>query len=486
MKVFIKGHNFEYEIINVIRLFFEEAKVFELSEKFKQPKQNYIYTLKIEKKNKIFLFCEVCSKGLVVIGSRELEPTMPEKAVEKQFAKLIYSMLCDITGTVPPYGILTGIRPAKLAISSLEQGLSGEQAFSKLKSDYLVSDKKAKLIVDVAKFSAQVRALDEPLSYSLYVSIPFCKTRCSYCSFVSKAIAKQHHLIEPYLSCLIKELEATKEIALSQNLKLKTVYVGGGTPSVLEHHQIEILCEAIDRIFNPKQCLEYTFEAGRADTITKQKLEVLKDFGVTRLSINPQTKNDYVLKQVGRTHSYKQVEQSFDVARKLGFDNINADLIAGLPHDSIESFKESVDWLIKLEAENITVHTLTTKRASTLKESPYQVAGGVSSMTEYALQTLTEKGYFPYYMYRQKSTAENLENIGYCKKGKQGLYNIFIMDETHSIFSCGAGGVTKFVEPFGNRIERVFNYKYPHEYIEGFEEIIKRKRKVFEFYDNKF
>ncbi len=491
MKVFIKGHNFEYEIINVIRLFFQDAAVFELNEKKKIKNQDYVYTLVIQKAKKDFLFCEVCYKGIKVIGSRQLDKldeklNVSAKSNEKELAKLVFSMLCNISDKRPPYGILTGIRPAKLAIALLENGATISGAEKRLMYDYFVTAKKAKLIVSVAKFSEKLRKQDMPSDYSLYVSIPFCKTRCSFCSFVSKTIASEQKLIDPYLESLIQELELTRQIAAKKNLNLKTVYVGGGTPSVLNEQQLEKLCEAIERLFNPKKCLEYTFEAGRADTITKQKLAILKRFGVTRLSINPQTKNDEVLKKVGRTHSYKDVERCFSLAREIGFDNINADLIAGLPFDTEQSFKESVDWLSNIGADNITVHTLTVKRGSDFKDSFVLGEQSVSEMTEYAIEKLVKSGYLAYYMYRQKSTLQNLENIGYCKPDKEGLYNIFIMDEMHSIFSCGAGGVTKFKQPLGTRIERVFNYKYPKEYIEGLDEILRRKRKVLDFYDNKF
>ncbi|MBR3909525.1 MAG: coproporphyrinogen dehydrogenase HemZ, partial [Clostridia bacterium] len=310
---------------------------------------------------------------------------------------------------------------------------------------------------------------------------------CSYCSFVSHSVQMAKKLIPDYVKLLCVELEETAKIAKALNLRLETIYIGGGTPTTLSPEQLDAVMQTVKSNFDLSFLREYTVEAGRPDTITPEKLMVIKKMGATRISINPQTMNDNVLSYIGRNHTASQTVEAFNLARELGFDNINTDLIAGLPTDTFESFKVTLSRVLEMNPESVTVHSLSMKRSSNLSTSgnlPELEAGKTAGMmVDYALETLSKNEILPYYMYRQSKTVGNLENVGYSKKGYECLYNVFIMDETHTILSCGASAVTKLREPFGNQIERIFNYKYPYEYITKFDEILYRKKRIKEFYD---
>ena len=288
-----------------------------------------------------------------------------------------------------------------------------------------------------------------------------------------------------YVEALCGELKHTSGIAKDLGLEMQTVYIGGGTPTVLSAEELRILTGAIAECFGAPTEGEYSVEAGRPDTITEEKLLVLKEAGVTRISINPQTANDTVLAAVGRRHTAADIERCYELARRLGFDNINADLIAGLPGDDLESFKHSVVWAAEtLAAENITVHALTLKRASFLRETESEIfSPDASDMVDYAQRELTERGYLPYYMYRQKGTVDSLENTGYAKPGTECLYNLFIMDELQSIIACGAGAVTKLRDSRTDRIERIFDLKYPQDYLDRYEDMLARKDGIRDFYE---
>ena len=408
-----------------------------------------------------------------------------EKTGERAVATALYKCFCEITGYTSQWGILTGVRPAKL-YSSLSRDKGGFYAENYFKNELLVSDKKIGLCKLTAKAERAIVEKSAPNSFSLYISIPFCPTRCTYCSFVSHSVLNAEKLIPQYLEKLIEEIRVTGATAKELDLNLETVYIGGGTPTTLSSKQITLLMNAVSDNFDLSGITEYTVEAGRPDTITEEKLRAILSGGATRISINPQTMNDEVLSYVGRNHTAEDAVNAYNLARKVGFNNINMDLIAGLPSDTYESFKRTVDRIIELDPENVTVHALSMKRASTLSvsgSSP-EIEAGVeaSKMVDYARDNLTKAHIIPYYMYRQSKTVGNLENVGYAKKGYEGFYNVYIMDETHSILACGASAVTKLREPYGKTIERVFNYKYPYEYISGFEEILKRKQKIREFY----
>ncbi len=408
-----------------------------------------------------------------------------DKDKELFLALAVYECLINATDYSSDWGILTGIRPAKL-LSRLKKSM-GEEAAREYFKEYLkVTDKKLELCVDTLKGEGEITSLSKPDSFSLYISIPFCPSRCSYCSFVSHSVENSKKLIPEYVEYLCRKLELTAKIAKKNKLRLETVYMGGGTPTTLSSEQLKTVLQTVSDNFDLSFLREYTVEAGRPDTVTKEKLKVIKSFGVTRISINPQTMNDDVLKVIGRKHTVKQTVEAFKMARECGFDNINMDLIAGLSTDTFDSFKDTVNSVIKLNPESVTVHSLSMKRSSSMTkcgEIPeIEMGRTASQMVDFAYNKLRENGIYPYYMYRQSKTVGNLENVGYSKRGFESLYNVYIMDETHTILACGASAVTKLREPCGDYIERIFNYKYPYEYINGFEEILKRKKGIGEFY----
>ena len=365
-----------------------------------------------------------------------------------------------------------------------DEGLSAEEIRTKLREERLVSDEKLDLLLSTMEHELEIRALSKPNSVSLYISIPFCPSRCSYCTFTSHSVEKAAKLIPQYVTLLCSELEDIAVLIEELGLHLETVYMGGGTPTVLTAQQLDNVLSTVNRCFDMSGVREITVEAGRPDTITAEKLSVLKKNGVERISINPQTMDDEVLAEIGRRHTAKDVKDAFALARTFNFNSINMDLISGLPGDNAEKFRRTIDEVLAMSPDNITLHTLTVKHGANLAPMAQSIfAKTVDEMNEYAYDEFAKAGYFPYYLYRQKGTVDNLENTGFCKPGKEGIYNIFIMDETHSIISAGAGGVTKMKAPYGKKIERIFNFKYPYEYIERFELMNERKEQVKDFYE---
>lgn len=403
---------------------------------------------------------------------------------ERKMAVMLYNLLCKATGYTPKWGILTGVRPSKL-MNTLIADMGDDAARDYFNEKLLVSPNKTNLAFSVAKAEEKIMQLSDEKSFSLYVSIPFCPTRCNYCSFVSHSIAQAKKLLPEYVEKLCEEIRYTARIAKELDLRLESVYWGGGTPTSLSAEQLEKVCKEINDNFDFSFCREYTIEAGRADTVTPEKLDVIRKYAVTRISINPQTFNDDVLVSIGRRHTVQDVVDVYTTAREKGFDNINMDLIAGLTDDSFESFCASVDRAISLEPENITLHTLALKRSSAIVTGGVDVQSGdvANKMLEYAEKKFCENGYIPYYMYRQSRSLGNLENVGWCKPGYECLYNVFMMEECHTVLAVGAGAVIKLKEPFSRNIERIFNYKYPYEYISRFDELLERKAKIKDFYD---
>ena len=380
--------------------------------------------------------------------------------------------------------MLTGIRPVKLAMQLHDMGLSEEEIRKKLKEERLVSDEKLDLLLTTMEHELEIRASSRPNSVSLYISIPFCPSRCSYCTFTSHSVEKAAKLIPQYVELLCGELKDIAVLIDEIGLHLETVYMGGGTPTVLTAKQLDRVLSTVNESFDMTGVRELTVEAGRPDTITAEKLAVLKKNGVGRISINPQTMDDEVLAAIGRKHTAEDVKNAFTLAKTFGFDSINMDLISGLPGDNMEKFRKTIAEVIAMNPDNITLHTLTVKRGANLAPMAQSVfAATADAMNEYAYGEFAKAGYFPYYLYRQKGTVDNLENVGFCKPGKEGIYNIFIMDETHTVLSAGAGGVTKMKAPYDKKIERIFNFKYPYEYIERFELMNERKEQVRNFYE---
>ena len=409
-----------------------------------------------------------------------------KKEYELKLALALYECLKQASGYIPQWGILTGVRPAKL-YSRFVKDYGENYADKYFKNTFKVNEKKLSLCKETFALEEDIVSMSSPNSFSLYISIPFCPTRCSYCSFVSHSVESARKLIPSYVETLCKELKITAELAKKYNLKLETVYIGGGTPTAISAEEIDKIMKTVECNFDLKHLKEYTVEAGRPDTITKEKLITIKNNDATRISINPQTMNDSVLEAIGRKHTAEDTKNAFNLARNVGFTNINMDLIAGLPTDTPESFKNTIEEVLILNPESVTVHSLSMKRSSELNVKglfPETEIGEIAStMVDFAHDKLTEYGILPYYMYRQSKTVGNLENVGYSKKGFECLYNVYIMDETHTILACGASAVTKLREPNGDYIERIFNYKYPYEYIDHFDEIISRKKAITEFYD---
>ncbi len=481
MRLCLINHNHRYETEKLIRIFLPFEKI-EFTEN--EDITEFCIVTKIEDN---LARAELYFAGNIYKNTQKIENinNIFSKDAELFLALAVYNCFTAATGYFPDWGILTGIRPAKL-FSRLKKE-RGEEFTKNYFSDYLmVKPKKLSLCTEALKGEGNITALSEPNSYSLYISIPFCPTRCSYCSFVSHSVEKAQKLIPEYVEHLCRELVITSEIAKRNNLKLETIYIGGGTPTTLEADELEKIMLTVKENFSFDNLREYTVEAGRPDTVTKEKLEVIKKYGASRISINPQTMNDEVLKEIGRKHTSKQTVDAFNLARECGFNNINTDLIAGLPTDTFDSFKDTLHKVLLLNPESVTVHSLSMKRSSTLTkigEIPeIEMGKTASQMVDYAYKTLCENQIKPYYMYRQSKTVGNLENVGYAKAGFECLYNVFIMDETHTILSCGASAVTKLRQPNGDSIERIFNYKYPYEYINQFDEILNRKNRIDEFY----
>lgn len=477
MNLYVKNHNFHFELENLTRLFFPNEKITVIRD-FSEPQPPYIYT---EVSDKITIS--------VNIGSFNKSETAVKKLTDDDnelvSAQLLYKLLCDFTGLTQPWGILTGVRPVKL-LRKLAEESNEEQAVKKFEKDFFVSNEKIALSRETEHNERKILELSKPESFSLYVGIPFCPSRCSYCSFVMASIERAEKLIEPYTKLLCEEIKQTAEIANKLGLRLETVYFGGGTPTTLSAEQLDTVLRTVNKSFDVSTCREFTVEAGRPDTIDIAKLFALKENKVDRISINPQTTNDEVLKTIGRKHTAQQFFDAFELARKCGFDNINTDLIAGLPTDTPESFKNSLDSIVKLNAECITVHTLCMKRASRLTTEgvtlDLQQARDAREMLAYTQNILGQNEYIPYYMYRQSRMVGNLENVGWSKKNFESLYNVYVMDETHTILACGSGGVTKLKRNNPDYLERIFNFKYPYEYIDRFDELIQRKSGIMQFY----
>lgn len=477
MNLYVKNHNFHFELENLTRLFFPNEKITVIRD-FSEPQPPCIYT---EVSDKITIS--------VNIGSFNKSETAVKKPTDDDnelvSAQLLYKLLCDFTGLTQPWGILTGVRPVKL-LRRLAEESSEEQAVKKFEKDFFVSNEKIALSRETEHNERKILELSKPESFSLYIGIPFCPSRCSYCSFVMASIERAEKLIEPYTKLLCEEIKRTAEIANKLGLRLETVYFGGGTPTTLSAEQLDTVLGTVNKSFDMSTCREFTVEAGRPDTIDIAKLFALKENKVDRISINPQTVNDEVLKTIGRKHTAQQFFDAFELARKCGFDNINTDLIAGLPTDTPESFKNSLDSIVRLNAECITVHTLCMKRASRLTTEgvtlDLQQARDAREMLAYTQNILGQNEYIPYYMYRQSRMVGNLENVGWSKKGFESLYNVYVMDETHTILACGSGGVTKLKRNNPDYLERIFNFKYPYEYIDRFDELIQRKSGIMQFY----
>ncbi len=478
--VLVGNYSSKYEIESICKLFFNTARFRFSSDVNDAQGESYILA-STAVESEILLTAEIRLDGDT--PERQIK-TMSVKTkkddIELELCRLVYHILCRKTGIRPPWGLMTGIRPVKKVKDLVCRGLDRESVGNYFRDKYEVSEEKFSIAYRTALNQIPILENLDGNSVSLYISIPFCPSRCSYCSFVSHSVTMKSavKLIPEYVSALCRELEITGELVSENGLKVETVYFGGGTPVAISAEQIKILMECVEKIFDLTNLKEYDFEAGRPDAFTEEKLRVVKNFGVTRISVNPQTLNNEVLKTIGRHHTAEDTLKAFELARKVGFKNINMDLIAGLPNDTAESFGSTLEKILTLSPESITVHTLTLKRSSELFQTG-STGNPASEMVGYSIGRLIDSGYEPYYMYCQKNTVENLENIGYAKKGCESLYNIFIMDEIQTIIGAGCGASTKMVFPDG-MIRRFHNHKYPYEYITRFDELMQRKEEISE------
>ncbi len=461
-RLYLKGFSTPYEAEHLARIFFSAAVL--CHNYAKTRKENVVYAR--------------CGKGRFAVGLRQggvvhwrIHRRQQEDAREenRQLCRLFYHFLCEQTGLVPPWGMLTGVRPVRLLRKKTKE-LGEEGAVHFLQNQYDVSAEKLQLARAVQTVQAPFLQSLLPQDFSLYISIPFCPTRCSYCSFVSQAVEKEGQWLASYLIKLHEELALCAQLAKKKGLRLRCVYVGGGTPAVLSAAQMDALLGAVTQNFAMDALCEYTVEMGRADCITEEKLAVLHAHGVPRVSVNPQSMTPAVLAAIGRNHTPQEVLSAVQKVRKADLACLNMDLIAGLPGESEASFAQSLQTVLSCRPENLTLHTLTLKRASHLAQKP-QHNPAAQAMLQTAYARLWKAGYHPYYLYRQKNTPGNLENTGWCLAGFEGIYNIYIMEEVQSILSVGAGGVTKLVAGQGTYIRRWYNNKVPLEYLKHFEKV---------------
>lgn len=423
------------------------------------------------------------SKEDILLRLNGISTSGDKKKRKSKIKRYIYDKLSEIYDVRPPWGILTGIRPSKIVHDLMDKGVDIDDIKEILRNEYYISDDRIKLLLDVCSLERKYIYPVNQKKISLYICIPFCPTRCYYCSFPSNKLDSKNDKREKYIQALKKEIEDTSKLIDKKGYEIETLYIGGGTPTALEAHQIEEIIKSCFDNFNLSNMIEFTVEAGRPDTINKEKLEILKKYGVNRISINPQTMNDSTLERIGRSHTSEDVQRIFEMAREIGFDNINMDIIIGLEGEDINDLRCTLESISKLKPDSLTVHTLAIKKGSILKSEIDKdgINKHISSLDEMEEKIKLSKemarnmGMHPYYMYRQKYMAGNLENIGYCTPSKECIYNIQIMEERQTNIGLGAGSITKLVFFDENRVERVSNVKNLDNYISRVEEMVKRK-----------
>lgn len=480
MKVWMKSDDFSYEVEALVKAFYPKEKV----ELVKLQPDMDSRSVEIDEEDGVLSI--IVKDNGQSYRYEDSYKSQDRRTRKDQLKRLLYKALSDYTKKDLPWGTLTGVRPTKLCMELLEQGKTTEETCRDMVQFYHCSEEKAQLGTKIAhRELTLLRDMDYQNGYSLYVGIPFCPTTCLYCSFTSFPIQRNASLVEPYLKALYREIEAVK--GLMGNRTLNTVYIGGGTPTAISADQLKELISHIRQAYPIEQCTEFTVEAGRPDSVSREKLQALKEMGVTRISINPQTMNEKTLELIGRRHTVEDVRQAFFLARECGHDNINMDLIVGLPGESTEDVKRTLEEIRGLEPDSVTIHSLITKRAANLNiyKEQYEdlTYGNIERMLSAGEAFARENQYEPYYLYRQKSASDSgtsqRENVGYARPGKEGLYNILIMEEKQSILACGAGSSTKRVYGDGH-IERCENVKDVRQYIDRIDEMIERKRKLFE------
>ncbi len=467
------GYECKFEMDIFINIFFDKCE------------EGTIYSDFSHENDKIFVKTKIEFQGKDYISDYSYDFLNNE--TDKRLIKKIYSCACvksfiraakQIRNINIPWGAMSGIRPAKSVRKFREEGYNDEEIKKLLRDIYEVSDEKISLAMKVSENEEEILKKIGKNSVSIYIGIPFCPSRCLYCSFVSTDIRHSGKYIDDFLMCLFKEIKKTREILDELGLHVENIYIGGGTPTTLNEYQLSELLECIQKYLITSELNEFTLEAGRPDTITYEKLIAIKKGNVTRISINPQTMNNETLIKIGRKHTPEDIIKSFYDARKAGFLNINMDLISGLPDETPEMFYKSLNDVIELDPENITVHSMCIKRAAALRFSGLKLSDDdyINKMLSFTQKRMADTKREPYYMYRQKNISGNSENVGYAKYGFMSFYNINIMEEAQTIIALGGGGSSKLV--LGERIERIFNFKDPYEYIRRFDEILEKKNET--------
>ena len=482
MKLELIGHDEKYALEqSLLTLFPGEKPVYGTVDKTADTRWARVTLTEEDERVQVTTELGVDGKSAAHSYDYPLSGTEYEKEGQRRHAVGIsfFGAAKDLLGISPAWGSLTGVRPSKVALSLIREG-GKKRAEKELQELYCVTPARARLAIEAADAGIRAAAELEPNDISLYVGIPFCPTRCAYCSFVAQSVEKSFSLVEPYLEALFDEITAAGQLVRELGLNVKSFYMGGGTPTTLTADQMNRLLTKLEQNFDFGSLAELTIEAGRPDTIDPEKLRVLRAHNTTRVSINPQTMEDNVLAAIGRRHTADDIRRAMEQVRAAGFPHVNMDLIAGLPEDTPEGFARSLDEVISMGADNITVHTLAIKRGADLSDKAANVRqhDSVKSMLDGAAAALGQAGYGPYYLYRQKFTAGGFENVGWCKPGAESLYNIAMMEEIQTILSVGAGGVSKRVDRATGRITRFTNPKYPREYMEAGERMDAGKRRL--------
>ena len=475
MKIEIDSPINKYYVQTLCMIFFPGEK---FSNDSADEESQYLYVKTVADEAGVSSYAKLTYNGKTVTSEKRME-NIPERTNERtlKLAVGLAVVNCgvELVGYRPAWGMLVGVRPSKVATEMLNSGLSKSKVKKILTNDYLVIPKKASLAVDVALYEKKITGKSAPKDCSLYISIPFCPSRCTYCSFVSYTSSRLLSLIPAYLDRLIKDIDTNFRIINDLGLNLKTVYIGGGTPTILDEKMLELLLAKITSKVDVSTLEEFTLESGRPDTITPEKLAIAKAYGVSRICVNPQTLSDEILSCIGRNHTVEDFYKAYEIAKNSQIKTINVDLIAGLPMDNFKNFSATFDKVLKLQPENITVHTFCVKKSAEIRKTNtniYDASGtDTGKCVDYSQIKAIQNEYLPYYMYRQKNATGNYENVGFTKEDHEGYYNIYMMEELHSIFAVGAGAVTKLVDNSDSiqssekKIVRLFNQKYPYEYL---------------------
>lgn len=469
MDIKVSGHEFYYDITSMSMLFFPGEKVNYVK---RSTAPVHIISSLVSENGKHKSLSKIIYNGKIYISQKTVVDGKDIKNVVKQ---TFFNVCSKATGIIPPWGILTGIRPLSVYERHLK---SGENAPHIMKSEYFLSDDKIEILKRISECQKDI-AINFDRDVSIYISVPFCPGKCSYCSFISVSAVNAKALLEAYLEKLYEEIREKSALVKKYGLRVRSLYVGGGTPGILNAEQLEKLLKTLNTCFNLNDIDEICFELGRPDTVSRSKLQILEKYGIMRICVNTQTTNDEILRAVNRNHTVSDYFRAVEAARSFNFKSINTDIIAGLPGENLSEFRKTVDDVISTGVDNITVHTLAIKRASTLRDEAkvYDPKNhNVIKMLEYAYNKLEGSGFIPYYIYKQKNCVSNGENIGFCRPEKICKYNIYMMEDVHSIIACGAGASSKIIKD--GRVSRVINVKYPLEYTREYEKVHKNTDKI--------